>query len=344
MKKFKVLYVGGVHHEGSSFSRYIALRRIFNEVLLLDTSPTHNLIGRIKTKILRPLGINHDKKLFQMISLKEPNIVWFDKPTTISNLAMRQIYEKYPDKLLVAHITDDIKVMVNYAPKIIETLSYFDVVFTPNKFNITEFTNIKFVYNELGYDDQMYRPLAKLNIIKRNFLSFIGHYELSYEDELLRLSELIKNSEFRLKIFGSGWWRSKKLVKNKQIDIQSGWKSLEELKNIYTESIAGIGLYSHINRNFTSGRIFEIPALMVPLITKDNGIINYYLGGNYINLNDCPTSADFLCRLRNQEYLAIITNNAAECMRRTKCTWNDRIVECVSHIEEIMLNKLSKVK
>lgn len=339
-QKLKVHYVGGVHHEGSSFSRYNALSKIYSEVSLLDTSPTHSIIGRLKTKFIRRFGLYMDKKIIETIAIKEPNIVWFDKPTMISNLGVSEIIAKHSEKVIVAHITDDINTIKRYDPEIEKKLSQFDAVFTPNKFNIKEYPEIRLVYNELGYDAEMYKPLKTTPNILRKTLSFVGHFEPSYEKELIKISNLLKDTEFNLAIYGTGWWRAKDLINRKDVRVQSGWQSLDQLKMIYTESVAGIGLYSAINRNQTSGRIFEIPALKVPLVTIENPVIKHFLGGNYININSFDSPAKFLQSLRSKDYLRDLSNNAIECMAHTKCTWQEKMDECVEHIDQILATKL----
>jgi hypothetical protein len=342
MKNHIILYIGGVHQEGSSYSRYKALTKNYGEVLLLNTSSTHSVYGRIKTKLRKIIGNYLDKEILKILDLHKPDIIWFDKPTTISYKAMCEVVKRHSDKFFVAHVTDDIRTMITYAPKIVEILCMFDVVFTPNQFNINEYRQINLKYNELGYDPEMYLPVTEKKQKKSTNLSFIGHYETRYEEELIHISELIEKSDFQLKIYGTGWWRSNQLKKRENVEIRTGWKTLQDLKIIYADSLAGIGLYSTANRNMTSGRVFEIPALKVPLITRDNNIIKHYLGGHYINLNECDTSEKFLLKLRNNTYLRCIADEAEKHMQKTRCTWQDRIDECVLQMRNMLDHKVGE--
>ena len=335
-KQKRVLYIGGVHHEGSSFSRYESLIKTCHEVSLLDTRPTHSIFGRLKSKFLRRLGLNWDKEIIQEVERRNPNIIWIDKPIMVSSKAIIEIKKKCSNAIIVGHITDDINKVKEYSPEIEKVLRQFDIVFSPNQLNIHEYTKINFIYNEIGYDDEMYRPLKVSSANAKTHLSFVGHYEPSYEIDLLKISDCIENTEFSLRIYGTGWWRAKIIKLRQNVMIRTGWQTLENVKNIYTNSVAGIGLYSELNRNVTSGRVFEIPALRTPLITKNNPIIHRYISGNYIGMDLCQNPVVFVETLRNNAYLEIMALNAIESMSTNKCTWKDRINECLNHIEKVI--------
>lgn len=333
-RNINLLYVGGVHPEGSSYSRYKAFLQNCTNVSLLDTSASHTILGRIMTKFIRRLGVNLDAKFLTAATNNSLDIIWVDKPTMISVAALKKISIVRPKILKIAHITDDISKIIIYLPSIVEVLMQFDCVFTCNKLNIEEYKEINFVYCELGYDEDLYSPLESIVKTRSNDLSFVGHYEASYEDQIIKISHAIKGSEFKIKIYGTGWWRSKRVNSLSNVSVQSGWLSIENVKNIYQNSLLGIGLYSDTNRNMTSGRIFEIPALFTPLMTKGNSIIESFIGVNYISMDLVCDTKEFLSVIRNRKYLDQLATQANKCLRVAKCSWQDRVIECLDYIEK----------
>ena len=145
------------------------------------------------------------------------------------------------------------------------SLDLYDAHFTCNKFNIDYLKKISksyFFYNEIGYDQNIFYPN---NLDKKYDLFFIGHYESEYEKYILEIIET--DIEFFL---GGPGWHSSNVPKSK---INFNHFNEKIYPKILNSSLAGLGLYSKLNRNISSGRIFEIPACKTALIVKRNPFI-----------------------------------------------------------------------
>lgn len=325
-----VLYVGSVHRESTSFSRYQALKKRSSNIDLINTKAPQSLLFKMKLKFFKGRGLNFDSQLKKILH-KNYSMIWVDKPTFFSEEAIKSI-KKIKNTKLVAHITDDLKTVAVHYPKIIKILKLFDHVFSPNKYNIKEFPNINFAYNELGYDHNLYQFSDNQFNTRPNSISFVGHYEPEYEKKILKIAKSIAKSDFIISISGSGWWRSYKAVLNKKIKVSYGWIDIEKLKKIYLNSKVCIGLYSTLNRNKTSGRIYEMPILGVPIITEENDIISAELGGNYIDYKIIRDPDKLINILNDTELLEKMRLNAYDSVIKSKCSWDDRIDDALKQI------------
>ena len=329
----KVLYVGSVHPESTSFARYEALKKRASFIDLIDTKTPQSLLFKMKLKFFKGRGLNFDAQLNKKMN-KKYSMIWVDKPIVFSEETLKNI-KKNSNIKLIAHITDDIKTVSVHYQKIVKILELFDYVFTPNKFNIEELPNINFIYNELGYDHKLYKFSNKEYKYRNDIISFVGHYEPEYERKILEIAERLSKakSKFIISISGSGWWRSYKTLFHKKIKVKFGWVSIEKLQNHYLNSKICIGLYSTLNRNKTSGRIYELAVLGVPIITEGNEIITSELNGNFIDLKSTQNSDDFKKIIYDNKYLNLIRLGAYDSVIKSKCSWDDRIYDALTKIK-----------
>jgi len=327
----KILYIGSVHPESTSFARYEGLKNRASNIDLIDTKPPQSFLNKMKFKFLKVKDLKFDAQLNKKLH-KNYSMIWIDKPTFFSEETLKNVKKNKTIKL-VAHITDDINTVSVHYQKIIKILELFDYVFTPNQFNIEEFPKINFIYNELGYDHNLYKFSDKEYNNRPNIISFVGHYEPEYERKILKIADKLSKSKFIISISGSGWWRSHKTFFNKRIKVKFGWVSIKKLQNHYLNSKICIGLYSTLNRNKTSGRIYELAVLGVPIITEGNEIIASELNGNFFDFKIIQNSDEFINILNDNEYLNKIRLGAHDSVIKSKSSWDDRIYDALTHIK-----------
>ena len=94
-----------------------------------------------------------------------------------------------------------------------------------------------------------------------------------------------------------------------------------------------IGLYSTLNRNKTSGRIYELAVLGVPILTEGNEIIASELNGNFIDFKVIQNSDEFINILNDSNYLNLTRLGAYDSIIKSKCSWDDRINDALKHIK-----------
>lgn len=332
LNDINALYVGSLDPEGSSKSRYDALEKRLKSIEHFSINPTHKSFKKIKTKLNKYFSFNLDKELNLVINKTYYDLIWFDKPVNISLKFVKSMRKKLKKTILISHITDDIETMKNYSKNLPEILKNFDYVFTCNQDNIKEFKDIPLIYSELGYDHNNYAYTHYKNRKTKQIISFTGHYEDHYAKTIIAISKALSGSKFTLVINGSGWWKKPKIWLQNNIKVRNGWIQISKLQKIYQESISAIGLYSLENRNKTSGRIFELSAMGVPLLTHGNPLIERYIGKNYIDLNKKNSIKNLEEVLTNKEYLVEISEGAHKKILENKCSWDDRIEDCLREI------------
>jgi glycosyltransferase involved in cell wall biosynthesis len=325
-KKFnRVLYVGGMHKEGSSWSRYKAIKKKCECVDVLEIRSSHSFLKKLEVRLLRSATGKKDIQFRRLVETKHYDLIWVDKPNMISTTCLRSAIESNPDTVFIAHITDDIKTMNIYAPEMVANLALFHKVFSCNEFNIEEFPQIPLIYNELGFDHEHYKFSAREKLVSRKTIGFVGHYEKHYANTILRLADSLVGSDFTISVNGSGWWKCPKIWLHQNTKVRNGWIDFSELLTVYKGSVSAIGLYSADNRNQTSGRIFELAALGVPLITQGNGVIDEYVGSNYLDLNSTTMIDNLPQILSDPQFLEKLAKRAFDHLVDKRCSWEDRI-------------------
>lgn len=320
----KILYVGPVAQDSSSFSRYKSIKEKVKKVDIISTENTQKIFYKIKNKLRFKQNkniINHVVKVS-----KNYDLLWLDKPSNFNFEILEQIKTNNFKIKLVCHVTDDIDNKNHNWEFFKKSLSLYDYIFTCNKFNISKYSRYNFFYNELGYEesDYYYNPV-NIKLTKNNFISFYGHYEEYYKIKIKKISKSLQSNIF-INMGGQGWWKSPGLFFDNRIKIQLGWVSKKKMINNYRNSIASIGLYSSMNRNLTSGRIFELAALGVPIIAEGNYFIDKLLEDNYIKLIDDTMYLNEV--LKNEDFLNKIRLRANKLILEKKCSWSDRVSEC----------------
>jgi hypothetical protein len=330
----KILYIGSLHNDTTSNSRFNGLLRHCNSIDTIELAATHTITAKIRTKFLKIPSYSKTDQLRTRLEDGDYDLVWVDKPTYFNLTEFKKIRSEFRNTKFAAHITDDLVTVRNYCPDICEILKLFDYVFSPNKKNIAEIPEIKFHYNEIGFDHEKYIYSSKPITERSKCISFVGHFEPAYSNELQRISSMMNFEEVQLMIFGSGWWKYSGYYIRRQPAIKTGWIDMPQMLNVYNDSKMGVGLYSELNRNLTSGRIFELAAMGTPLLMRGNNLIREVIGENFVDLGKEFSIRAFMNIIQNDEYLERIRIGAYQSLMRNRCTWSDRVSEAVAIIQK----------
>ena len=313
--------------ESTSYARFCALKEHY-EIETVEFSDINKGFNRIKEKL--NLNKNKNKNLvIEKVKVHKFDVIWFDKPVFVTTKFIKELKKYTVDATLVAHLTDDLSVSSHHFNDFLAAAKQFDFIFTCNKENIDEFSHLPIFYNELGFDSSFFRA-SKKNVTYNDDILFVGHYELAYLEQLKEIANQAALYGFNVKVFGSGWWRAKfKLNKSKNLIVKNGWISRDQMIRLYRHSKLAVALYSSVNRNKTSGRIFELAALGTPFLIKPNDIINDKVF-HYVPFD----------QIYNDQFWVELINNYSTVKRKFilqagKCetySWSSRILECIKVI------------
>lgn len=323
----KLLYIGTLAKDSTSYARYIALTKIFN-VEAVEFQDINLGLNRLKEKF------NLNKKIKQKRILdkvqKDFCIIWFDKPTYVDNEFLRALRMQNTDAKLVAHVTDDLSIKSHHFKDFIECGEYFSFIFTCNRFNIAEYPELPLYYNELGFDEAILK--IDVNGSDRSFdIVFVGHYEPYYLKKLNEIALQAATKGLTVNVFGTGWWRAL-LFPNKpsNLVIKTGWISRYEMIKVYKSCKIAVALYSQINRNEMSGRILELASMGIPFLVKNNKTIEENIQCFY-DINSIHENEfwDEICN--DYEVVKARFLKFANCYNHS--TWSSRVNSAVSILD-----------
>ena len=325
----KLLYVGTLASDSTSYSRFCALEK-FYDVVPVQLPDINKGLNRIKQKL------NLNKKevknlVIEQVKANKFDIIWFDKPIFVTTTFIKEVKRYAVSSILVAHLTDDLNVASHHFNSFIEAAKQFSFIFTCNIENIKEFSDLPIFYNELGFDSCYFKVLKK-NVKYNDDIVFVGHYELAYFEQLKEIAKQAAPHGFNVKVFGSGWWRAKfKFNTCKNLIVKSGWISRDEMTRCYQHSKLAVALYSSVNRNKTSARIFELAALGVPFLVKPNKIIEENII-QYFSF-DQIYSDKFWEEIKSN-YSNIRHEFIVQSSKYERHSWSYRISECIEHFDK----------
>ena len=324
-----LLYIGTLAHESTSFARLCALDE-FYETETVEFPDINKGLNRIKERF--NLNIFKKQKLvINKIQAYKFDIIWIDKPTFVTLKFLKEIKKYTPGTRIVAHVTDDLNISTHHFKNFIAAAEYFNFIFTCNKENIKEFPHLPMFYNELGFDSKHFN--LKQKKVEYNYdIIFVGHYEHAYLKQLSEIANKALPFGFNVRVFGSGWWRANlNLNKYKNLIIKSGWISRNQMISYYLQSKLAVALYSSVNRNKTSARIFELAALGVPFLVKPNEIIRESIY-QYLDFNEIYNDK-FWKEIVNS-YPNIRKKFTTHASQYEKYSWSCRISECIKIMDE----------
>ena len=331
-----ILYIGKLGDGQTSYSRMIGLKKNGYNIKTIDTTyylyPNNPLMRKIQNRFYYGGRINSlNREILKNVKKYNPDMIWIDKGNLIQKETLYEIRSKRKPPTIIHYNTDDIKHKNHGFKKYLESLDLYDVHITTNRFNYEELkslTSKKIILSEIGYDSELFYPgSTKSTIINR--VIFVGHYEREYYKYLKNLM----NNEIDIELYGSGWNLKLPLSKRKYLRSYGLWG--RRYANLLRNSNIGIGLYSALNRNHTSGRIFEIPACNTMLVAKRNNILeNLYKEDVEAIFFDCNKELfdKIVFYKKNHTLCNQIAEKGYLRLQNNKCSWVDRITDILKEL------------
>jgi len=202
---------------------------------------------------------NHD--LLTMAVKYRPDVVWVDKGTAIQPSTLQAI-KRRTGAIFAVYNTDYLGCNKHPWCLHLAGIQNYDFYFTSNRLNVQLISDLG-VRNvfliPLGYDQEIHKPgpVTREEATRLGAsVGFIGHWEPTTEDLILRLLEL----GLPLRVRGTQWHHARNKKRLAGTVEPHPVYQVEYAQAILTTKI-NLGINSVQNKNQSSGRSFEIPAV-----------------------------------------------------------------------------------
>jgi spore maturation protein CgeB len=339
----RILYIGTLIGWGTSLSRMKGLIRLGHDVIPLDIesyiSQQGRLLAIIHRKLLLGPGISGlNKKAIQLSAQCRPDIVWVDKGIYLYPKTITQI-KRTTEAVLVHHNTDDIQAAHHNFKYYLNARDRYDAHYSSNLYNVDEMrilTSAHIEYNEIGYDDEQFKPMELTVDDRKKYhseLFFIGHWEKNTEKYIRALID----AELPVSVRGPGWPEldGKRLPRG---IVKGGPVFEQEYVKALNAGKIGLGIVSVLNRNKTAGRTFEIPACGTMMLAVRNDVLtSLYTEGIEAAFFSSPQELLEKARyyLHHDQERKAIGEAGRKRVIANKCSWKDRVEEILVDLKKI---------
>lgn len=268
----RYLYTGWLPDFGTCEARRRGLVETGREVVTLSFAPffDNSRLSRWfgpRVNVLQALvgfgpGIwKYNRHLLELARRCRPDIVWIDKGHFVSRATLRAI-RKATGAFFVCYNTDDIRYARHGWRLHIPAVPEYDVYFITNRFNVDDLRALgarRVSLTHLGYDRDVFRPLPVTAADGQRLgasAGFIGHWERATERLLLEAFEL----GLAVRVRGHRWGKAVE-AQRFGMAIEPGLCTGETYVKAMIATRINLGINSVVNRNLSSGRTFEIPAV-----------------------------------------------------------------------------------
>lgn len=262
----RYLYTGDLRPYSYAETRRRLLVEMGREVDSLDYIPYLNWGNRKLGHLQHVLGMGpsiwrYNYDLLTMAVNHRPDVVWVDKGTVVQPSTLQAI-KRRTGAIFAVYNTDYLGCNKHPWRLHLAGIQNYDYYFTSNCFNIQlirEFGVKNVCSIPLGYDQEIHKPVPVTREEATRLgasVGFMGHWEPATEELILRLLEL----ELPLRVRGTQWHHARNKKRLAGTVEPYPVYQVEYAKAILATKI-NIGINSAQNRNQSSGRSFEIPAV-----------------------------------------------------------------------------------
>lgn len=261
----RLLYVGDLKPGTTSRARGEALEDLGVPLGRFDSTDVCRSASRLVNYLghrvyCTPRIWTANRELRRQAQRERPDVVWIDKGRWIFPGTLRAL--RAGGARIIHYNTDDLFGTEEYLWLHRLGWKYLDLALTTNRWNVLETTGWRGVPSfrcGMGYDHRIHFP-PSAPLPPGPDLVFIGHYEPHTEDYLAAAAD----AGIRVEVHGGQWWRARRRE----------FRPARLLPNAaYNAKIASAGLalcsLSRRNRNESTGRSLEIPAIGGCLVAED---------------------------------------------------------------------------
>ncbi|MBZ5558471.1 MAG: glycosyltransferase [Acidobacteriia bacterium] len=191
--------------------------------------------------------------LQRAVAEHRPDLVWMDKAMWAYPWVLRRL--RRDGRFVVHYNTDDVFAPRHHFWLHRLGLKACDLFLTTNRFNIKEIRRrygVRAMRVGMGYDREIHIPAAPVADTETPSLVFVGHWQPQTEAYITAL----RSAGLPVRVWGAQWHKAR----------DRGLRAVTPLgSNLYVRTIAqaaiALCMLSHSNRNESTGRSFEIPAI-----------------------------------------------------------------------------------
>ncbi len=259
MRPRKVLHVGYLWPGSTCIPRLNGLRSLGLDVESFDATAWAGHDGRVATALAHRLYATPsvramNRALVAAAARWKPEVVWVEKGDWVypSTLKMLRGHARF----LVHYNTDDVFGAGSWFWLHRAGIRLYDLHLTTNRWNVIELRErygVRTLRVGMGYDQDFHRPVLPDHQGQEEAdVVFVGHWEPHTE----RYVSVLRDAGVRMRVRGYNWWKAK----DRTLRVV---KPLEHGKYVAAIASAKMALcvLSRRNRNDTTGRSFEIPAI-----------------------------------------------------------------------------------
>lgn len=255
--RLRILFVGPLWQGSTCLSRLNGLRALGLEVDALDTThwlpPGPRLLRSIVQRTyVHPSVHRMNLRLHALLKQTRYELIWIEKGQWIYPWTLAWVRRQ--GWAVIHYNTDDI--LGRYEHFWLHRLGIknYDLYLTTNRWNVTEIRDrygIRTLRTGMGFDPAFCHPVDVSRLEDLDVV-FVGHWESHTEDYIVAL----RNAGIDAQVWGYNWWKAR----------NAGLRSVKPLPySEYTMTIARAKMalcsLSRWNRNESTGRSFEIPAI-----------------------------------------------------------------------------------
>lgn len=282
------------------------MRSMGLDVIELDTStwlPSGSRLIRsvVQRTFLHPTVHRMNMQLRSLVAQKRYDVVWIEKgewiyPGTLASIRQQECF-------LVHYNTDDLFGRYEHFWLHRLGIKNYDLYLTTNRHNVREIRHkygVTTMRVGMGYDADLHR-LCRVPKLGKPDVVFIGHWELHTEEFVMALRE----AGIGVQVWGYNWWKARDLSLRGTHLLPHG----EYVSAIAQAKIALCSL-SRWNRNESTGRSFEIPAIGTFMLAEHTPEHEYIYGDGigaalFSNVNELVAKArHYLGNVVEREALA----------------------------------------
>ncbi len=340
MKLKRVLFAGPLWEGSTSVPRMRGLKKLGLDVVSMDSTPW---VGK-GPKLLRSLNQRFyfgtsvrtmNAALLRAGADNSPDVVWIDKGNWVYPATLRRLRKHA--RFIVHYNTDDVLARGSYFWLHKLGLKWYDLYLTTNRWNVKEVRQryqIPTLRVGMGYDSDFYLHLHpdSSDTVSKGVV-FVGHWQPHTERYIMAL----RKNDIDVKVWGHNWWKAKsgELRKCKHLLYADYIKTVDGAK-------IALCFLSKRNRNESTGRSFEIPAIGIFMLAEHTTEHEYLYGdgvgaGLFSNENELIAKARYYLD-HDKKRESIASTGQARC-RALGLSWQEHIKREWPIVERMLLDK-----